>query len=109
MSKWAHCAQLWRSAWQRAQVATGLQADATDNSSPQRTHLTTSRKPGMLNVFGWIGGWPRGAYSFLGGCGPRSRGSDGSSLVPSLSILAVGHGLGRRPARDVARTAQEAL
>jgi hypothetical protein len=81
-SKFAHCAQLWRSVWQRGHCAVALQAVATVSSAPQRTHFTTSRKPGMLKVFGEMGGCPRGVYSFFawGFCSPR--GSRGSSWYP---------------------------
>jgi hypothetical protein len=79
VSKCAHWAHVWRSAWQREQVPTGLHAAAMVSSFPQRAHFTTSRKPGMLKVFGCTGGWPRGAYSFFGAWGPRSRGSAGWS------------------------------
>ena len=65
VSKWAHCAQLCRSPWQRGHYPVALQAMATVSSAPHRAHFTTSRKPGMLKVFGAIGGWPRGAYSFF--------------------------------------------
>src|SRR5207237_6245945 len=51
-SKCAHCAQLWRSDWQRGHCPVALDAAATVSSLPQRAHFTTSRKPGMLNVFG---------------------------------------------------------
>src|SRR5450759_5156838 len=65
-SKCVHCAQVCRSDWQRAHWPAGLQAAATVSSAPHRTHFTTSRKPGVLKVFGEIGGCPRGVYSFFG-------------------------------------------
>src|SRR5690349_4387649 len=58
LSKCAHCAQLWRSLWQREHCPAGLHAVAAVNSAPQRAHFTTSRKPGMLKVFGAMGGCP---------------------------------------------------
>jgi len=78
-SKFAHCAHACRNDPHFEQVPSGLQAVATVNSLPQRAHRTTSRKPGMLNVFGEMGGWPRGVYSFLTGARCSVRGCRGSS------------------------------
>src|SRR5687768_14993553 len=61
VSKWRHCAQACRSAPHRVHRPSAVQAAATVSSSPQPRQRTTSRKPGMLKVFGAIGGCPRGA------------------------------------------------
>ena len=79
VSKFAHCAQLWRADPQRAQVPSVLHAVAAVSSCPQREQRITSLKPGMLKVFGAMGGWPRGAYSFFGGAPCSRRGWRGSS------------------------------
>src|SRR5258708_26857744 len=55
-SKFAHGAQLCRAAWHCGHAPVPLPATATVSSAAQRTHFTTSRKPGMLKVFGAIGG-----------------------------------------------------
>ena len=72
VSKCRHCAHVWRSAPQRAHRPSGAQAAATVSSLPHPRQRTTSRKPGMLKVFGAIGGCPRGVYSFFSAAAVRA-------------------------------------
>src|SRR5512146_1305777 len=65
VSKCRHCAQVCRSAPQRLHLPTSDHAFATVSSFPHGARRTTSRNPGMLKVFGAMGGCPRGVNSFF--------------------------------------------
>jgi hypothetical protein len=79
VSKEVHCAHECMWAPHRPHVPSALQAAATVSSLPHRAQRTTSRKPGMLNVRGAIGGCPRGVYSFFSAGFCSRRGSRASS------------------------------
>ena len=87
VSKFRHCAQAWRSAPQRAHRPSALHAAATVSSLPHPRQRTTSRNPGMLKVFGAVGGCPRGAYSFFSAGLCSCRGARGSSRYPRCLYL----------------------